>query len=112
MVDLDRILSAEQEITPSPGFAEAVMRAIRTSLKAPIRFPWLRFAAGLLGGLICLLFSASIIGIYNLPDDFPSPGTSWMQEVPQAPLIGLLIATVILTGIFLAVRLSLEMISD
>jgi len=41
--DLDRALSNEPEIEPSPAFAKAVMDAVESSAAAPppIAFPWL-----------------------------------------------------------------------
>jgi len=47
--DLDRILSSEDPLEPSSGFARSVMAAIQdeAAAPAPARFPWLRFLAGL-----------------------------------------------------------------
>ena len=41
--ELDRLLSEEPEIDPSPGFAASVMKAVRTEAATPppISFPWL-----------------------------------------------------------------------
>jgi hypothetical protein len=40
--ELDRVLSREPEIVPSPGFSSSVMAAVRTEAAAlpPIPFPW------------------------------------------------------------------------
>jgi hypothetical protein len=40
--ELDRALSAEQEIVPSSGFTDAVMEAVRreATTPPPISFPW------------------------------------------------------------------------
>ena len=40
--DFDRILSSEEPIVPSSGFADAVMQAVRREAAAPppISFPW------------------------------------------------------------------------
>ena len=40
--DFDRLLSSEEQIVPSPGFADAVMQAVRREAAAPppISFPW------------------------------------------------------------------------
>ena len=44
MDELDRILSTERSVTPSPGFAHSVMRAVRHEAATPpaIPFPWRR----------------------------------------------------------------------
>lgn len=49
MDDLDRILSGEPLLEPSPGFSGRVMAAVRREAAAPrpVPFPWVRFAAGL-----------------------------------------------------------------
>jgi H+/gluconate symporter-like permease len=47
--DLDRILSKEEEILPSSGFAASVMEAVQREASAPppIPFPWKRALPGL-----------------------------------------------------------------
>jgi hypothetical protein len=47
--DLDRILSADQDIVPSSGFVASVMNAVRDEAGAPppIPFPWTRALPGL-----------------------------------------------------------------
>jgi hypothetical protein len=49
--DLERILSLEDSLEPSSGFALNVMDAVRRGAADPLpmRFPWFRFAAGLAG---------------------------------------------------------------
>lgn len=46
--DLDRILSSQDDLQPSSGFAERVMAAALQPDAAPpaLKFPWFRFAAG------------------------------------------------------------------
>jgi hypothetical protein len=50
MDELDRILSSEPPLAPSSGFARGVMEAVRREAEEPppLRFPWARFAIGLL----------------------------------------------------------------
>jgi hypothetical protein len=54
--DLDRMLSSDEEIVPSSGFACSVMETIRQSHAAPppIPFPWRRVVPGvvLMGALL------------------------------------------------------------
>jgi hypothetical protein len=54
--ELDRILSAEQEILPSSGFTASVMEAVRREASAPppIPFPWKRLLPALLAGAAVL----------------------------------------------------------
>lgn len=62
--ELDRILSAEQEILPSSGFTASVMEAVRreASAPAPIPFPWRRLLPALLAGaaVLTILLVAAI----------------------------------------------------
>jgi hypothetical protein len=58
--DIDRVLSNEDSIVPSSGFAASVMEAVRREAEtpAPIPFPWKRALPGLVsfaGALITLL---------------------------------------------------------
>ena len=56
--DFDGILSSEEPILPSSGFADAVMRAVRREVAAPppISFPWKYALPGLgLTGLLVVV---------------------------------------------------------
>jgi hypothetical protein len=55
--ELDRILSGESHIDPSPGFTSEVMRAVRRDAIAPSRipFPWKRALPGLTAGAFALI---------------------------------------------------------
>ena len=55
--ELDRILRSEDLLEPSSGFATNVMDAVRRQLAEPLapRFPWIRFASGLLAGGVMAL---------------------------------------------------------
>ena len=65
--DIDRILSTEQEIAPSSGFASSVMAAVQSEAAAPppIPFPWKRALPGLAAVGIALV-SILIVGITSL----------------------------------------------
>lgn len=56
--ELDRILSNEEEILPSSGFAASVMEAVRREASAPpaIPFPWLRALPGIIVAGLTLVF--------------------------------------------------------
>ena len=55
--DLDRLLGEPEEITPSSGFIESVMSAVRDefSAPAPLPFPWKRAVPGLLAGIFAIV---------------------------------------------------------
>jgi hypothetical protein len=56
--DIDRILSSEDMLEPASGFVSSVMDRVRSQADEPPpqRFPWLRFAFGLIS---CLVVAAS-----------------------------------------------------
>ncbi|SPF35072.1 hypothetical protein SBA4_1610015 [Candidatus Sulfopaludibacter sp. SbA4] len=62
--DLDRVLSREEDIVPSSGFAGNVMDAVRSQASAPppIPFPWGRAIPGLAAALGLLLVVAVRFG--------------------------------------------------
>lgn len=68
--EIDRILSREDEILPSSGFAVSVMDAVRREAAAPppIPFPWKRALPGLVvGGLaVALVLVAGVVAIAKL----------------------------------------------
>jgi hypothetical protein len=59
MDEIDRILSSEEAVAPTAGFASRVMAGVRTegAAPSPLPFPWLRLAVGLglCAGLIAAL---------------------------------------------------------
>jgi hypothetical protein len=65
--DLDRILSKEEEILPSSGFAACVMEAVQreAAVPPPIPFPWNRALPGLCVVVLTLasLVTSSIVQI-------------------------------------------------
>jgi len=68
--EIDRILSREDEILPSSGFAVSVMDAVRreASVPPPIPFPWKRALPGLLvaGFALVLVLVAGVVAIAQL----------------------------------------------
>jgi hypothetical protein len=68
--EINRILSDEDEILPSSGFAVSVMDAVRREAAAPppIPFPWKRALPGLVvGGLaVVLVLVAGVVAIAQL----------------------------------------------
>jgi hypothetical protein len=65
--DIDRILSRDEEILPSSGFAVSVMDVIRSEAAAPpsIPFPWKRALPGMIAGVLALggVLIAVVFGI-------------------------------------------------
>ena len=62
--EIDRILSREDEILPSSGFAISVMDAVRYEAAAPppIPFPWKRALPGLVvGGFVLALVFVTVV---------------------------------------------------
>jgi len=68
--EMNRILSSEDEILPSTGFAVSVMDAVRREAAAPppIPFPWKRALPGLVvaGVAMVLVLVAGIVAITQL----------------------------------------------
>ena len=67
--DLDRIMSADEEIVPASGLVATVMDMVRREASAPppIAFPWVRLACGLVAvvGLAALggFIVAAVFGV-------------------------------------------------
>jgi hypothetical protein len=79
--DLDRILSKEEEILPSSGFAASVMEAVQREAAAPppIPFPWKRALPGLcVAGLtlVSLIISSIVLITHGVPGQ--SIPRSWL----------------------------------
>ena len=68
--EIDRILSREDEIMPSSGFAVSVMDAVRREAAAPlpIPFPWKRALPGLVAGgfALVLVLVGGVVAIARL----------------------------------------------
>src|SRR5262245_48445125 len=60
--DLDRILLAEEPLTPSSGFAAAVMESVREAAAEPppLAFPWARFTVG---AIACATSAAASVAL-------------------------------------------------
>ncbi|MBU0755817.1 MAG: hypothetical protein KJ645_11800 [Planctomycetes bacterium] len=112
--DLDTILSSDEVVTPSFGFISSVMRAVHQSCRftGTIPFPWFRFATGLIGGLLCLIFSVFFLLSKDPPDLRFIDIASWAQSMDQAWMIYVVYSTFVFFGSLLAVRFSFEFISE
>lgn len=76
--DLDRILLLEEPLTPSSGFAAAVMESVREAAAEPppLAFPWARFAAG---AIACVAGAAIVAGA-----DWAAMGETGASELGYA----------------------------
>jgi hypothetical protein len=88
--DLDRILSNEEEILPSSGFAASVMEAVQREAAAPppIPFPWKRALPGLCVAAITLvaLLTASILLLLHGAPTQPIP-RHWRAALNSAAAV-------------------------
>lgn len=68
--EIDRILSREDEILPSSGFAVSVMDAVRREAAAPppIPFPWKRAIPGLVaaGVVLAIVLVGGVVAVGQL----------------------------------------------
>lgn len=115
MDELDRILSTERSVTPSPGFAHSVMRAVRHEAATPsaISFPWRRMMP--LIAAAALLVIAMLLAIPFRPAAEASP---IVESATMNHLFAVLatiplgyLATALL-GSLVTVRLVMRMTSD
>ena len=91
--EINRILSREDEILPSSGFAVSVMDAVRREAAAPppIPFPWKRALPGLvLGGFaLALVFVTVVVAIAQLIRASTSAQFSMSLPSVTTPIFGL-----------------------
>ncbi len=91
MREMDDVLSSEETILPSSGFAESVMYAVRleASVPAPIAFPWTRAIPGMVAACVALVLAAieTLRGLAAAPESSSRSAealaTSW-NAIAQA----------------------------
>jgi len=120
--EIDHMLSHEDEILPSSGFAVAVMDALRREAAAPppIPFPWKRALPGLVVGGFVLVFAlvAGVAAIVQLAMTSTIPQVSAsLPSLGQLGLHGDLASAVSWTALalliaFVSVKLSLRLASS
>ncbi len=117
--EIDRILSREEEILPSSGFAVSVMDAVRREAAAPppIPFPWKRALPGMVVGgfVLALVLVTGVVDIAQLvrastAPNFPiaSPAvlpTIFHGNLEYAAIWTVLALLVALASVKLAMRL-------
>jgi len=81
MDDLERLLSSDDALVPSSGFASSVMEAVQRAADEPppLRFPWWRFIVGVVG---CVVWAGAAIGVLGDLELAP----------PTEPLLSLAVA--------------------
>jgi hypothetical protein len=118
--EIDHILSREDEILPSSGFAVSVMDAVRREASAPppIPFPWKRALPGLVAGgfALALVLVAGVVALAQLgrastPPQFsmslPSVLTPILQgSIESAAIWAVLALLVALVSVKLSMRLA------
>lgn len=83
--DLDRILSAEEELQPSPGFPHAVMAAVRREASSPpIPFPWRRALPGLAATGAALVATLLVLAQGALGAATARPPPAWLSPLRPA----------------------------
>jgi hypothetical protein len=118
--EINRILSREDEILPSSGFAVSVMDAVRREAAAPppIPFPWKRALPGLVvaGLALALVLVAGVVAIAQL-DKATAPPPSMSLPSVLAPIfqgnMGSAATWTLLTLLvtFVSVKLSMRLAS-
>jgi hypothetical protein len=117
--EIDRVLSREDEILPSSGFAVSVMDAVRREAAAPppIPFPWKRALPGLVaaGFALALVLVAIVVAITqraSTAPQFSTPLPSLLPPIFQRNLEYAGIWTVMaLLVTFVSVKLSMRLAS-
>jgi hypothetical protein len=117
--EIDRVLSREEEILPSSGFAVSVMDAVRreAAVPPPIPFPWKRALPGLVVGgfVLALVLATGTAAIARLvrasaAADFPIASLSVPPPMFQGNLEYAAIWTVLALVVALAsVKLSMRL---
>ena len=92
MNELDRILAADDSVTPSSGFTARVMTAVDAAVteEPPLPFPWGPFALGVLAcvaaatGIASFLSSADAAAAFETAAQVPGVGEALTAAVVSA----------------------------
>jgi hypothetical protein len=123
--EMNRILSREDKILPSSGFAASVMDAVRREAAAPppIPFPWKRALPGLVAGglVLALVLVAGVVAIAQLGRSSAIPQFSLALPSQLPPIYGFglqrnlgsatIWTALALVASFVSVKLSMRMAS-
>lgn len=117
---IDRILSGEEELVPSAGFAASVMEAVRreAAAPAPIPFPWKRALPVLVLAAMAIVFVpivavTAILRLASAPVSAPPLNTSFLwAQLPawmSNPAFGWTVGSLLLA--FIVVKFSMRLAS-
>ncbi len=83
-VEIDRVLSREDDILPSSGFAASVMDAVQreAATPPPIPFPWKRAMPGLVVAVLTLIL-VLVDGVVAIPQSART-STSSPAQIPMS----------------------------
>ena len=117
--EIDRVLSRDDEILPSSGFAVSVMDAVRRKAAAPppIPFPWKRALPGLVVGgfALALVLVAIVVAIArraSITPQFSMPLPSVMPPIFRGGIESAAIWTALaLLVAFVSVKFSMRLAS-
>jgi hypothetical protein len=112
--EIDRILSRDDGILPSSGFAASVMDAVRREVAAlpPIAFPWKRALPGIVVGacVLALVMVTGVAGIAQLvrasavPDSPSVPPPIFQGKLEYAAIWTVLALLVAFASVKLSMR--------
>ncbi|MBV9267073.1 MAG: hypothetical protein JO061_12965 [Acidobacteriaceae bacterium] len=92
--EIDRILSSEENIVPSSGFTESVLRAAqeRAAAPQPIPFPWKRALAGIAAWvtILCTFLAQLARPAAQAPSAWVNNAIVWPLLASLVSLAGLL----------------------
>jgi hypothetical protein len=109
MDDLDRILSSEEPLEPSPGFATEVMSRLQSEVAAPpeIPFPWGRFVLAFAMLAVQISLAVRLIPAFSFERLLRHGTAAWSAVLADPTLhTAVLSASVSLVGTLLLVWFS------
>ena len=112
--DLDRMLVSEGSITPSPGFAQSVMRGIRAvhDHVPVVPFPWRGLVAGLAASIVLAAVTVGVLAIGRAEGEFAFDSTVVMQRLRGIEFFWFMATAVAAVLTLLATRLSLDYMTE
>lgn len=83
--DLARILRSEEPLTPSSGFAAAVMERVHEAAAEPPppAFPWARWAATAIACVTAAAAAATVLGTIDVATALAEPAATLQSAAPE-----------------------------
>ena len=90
--EIERAMRTDTTVTPSPDFADRVMRAVRVEADTTrgLEFPWKWLAAGL-AACAALIVAGFLAGARGVDLDAASPATTQALTILPMSLVGTLL---------------------